>query len=261
MPRARASVLMYHDVVENPHHDASGFAGVAAASYKVEVELFERHLDAIERRANSSAGRLAEPPGEERWLLTFDDGGVSAATQIAHRLEARRWRGVFFITTDRVGTPGFLTVAQIRDLAARGHVIGSHSCSHPRRMSSCSREEVRAEWHVSARVLAEMLGVPITHASVPNGAFSRMVGEEAAGAGIRTLFTSNPTRRRFLIDDCLVVGRYNVRATSTPDWVASIAAGDRVPRYAQWFGWKLKRTAQWIAGDRYRQLRERWRPR
>ena len=125
-------------------------------------------------------------------------------------------------------------------------------------MSASSREEVRTEWRDSVRVLAEILEAPVTHASVPNGYFSRVVGEEAAAAGIRVLFTSDPTRSRFLLDGCLVVGRYAVRATTSPDWVAAVAAGERGPRYAQWIGWKLKRIAKGIAGDRYQRYRERW---
>jgi peptidoglycan/xylan/chitin deacetylase (PgdA/CDA1 family) len=263
MPDVRTSVLMYHDVIEEQEPDASGFAGAAAATYKVDVDLFERHLDALDRRAGSLAAQpstSARTPTGGSWLLTFDDGGVSASTHVANRLEARQWRGIFFITTDRIGTPGFLTVDEIRDLASRGHVIGSHSRSHPRRMSSCPPDEVRAEWHESVRVLTEMLEAPVTHASVPNGSFSRSVGMEASAAGIRYLYTSNPTRSRVLIDDCLVIGRYNVRATSSPAWVAAVAAGARAPRYAQWMTWTLKGIGKRFFHDGYRQYRERWRP-
>ena len=139
MPRARSSVLMYHDVVDGQGPDVSGFPGPAAATYKVEADLFERHLEAIERRVGARAAGSPDPAASALnggWLLTFDDGGVSAVTRIADRLEERQLRGVFFITTDRVGTPGFLSVAQVRDLGARGHVIGSHSRSHPRTLSA-----------------------------------------------------------------------------------------------------------------------------
>ncbi len=51
MPRIPTSVSMYHDVVDAGGADANGFPGAAAATYKVEAALFERHLDAIERRA------------------------------------------------------------------------------------------------------------------------------------------------------------------------------------------------------------------
>src|SRR5436309_14436796 len=106
----RAQSIMYHDVVEDGDFTSSGFPGEGANVYKLTRENFEHHLDAI------------RAPGT---LLTFDDGGASFHHPIAGMLEARGWRGYFFITTDRIGTPGFLTEAELRDLHARGHIIGS----------------------------------------------------------------------------------------------------------------------------------------
>ena len=44
----KALSLMYHDVVEHGTEESSGFAGPAAAEYKLEREEFAKHLDAIE---------------------------------------------------------------------------------------------------------------------------------------------------------------------------------------------------------------------
>ena len=63
----------------------------------------------------------------DAWLLTFDDGGASAITHTAPALEARNWRGHFFMTVGQLGTPEFLGPAALRDLHRRGHVIGSHT--------------------------------------------------------------------------------------------------------------------------------------
>ena len=72
------------------------------------------------------------------YLMTVDDGGVSYYTLVADRLEARGWRGHCFVSTDAIGTRGFLTASQLRELDTRGHVIGSHSASHPARFSACA---------------------------------------------------------------------------------------------------------------------------
>ena len=127
-------------------------------------------------------------------LITSDDGGLSAATAIAPRLEAYAWRGLFFLTTDRFGVPGFVSEDQVRALWARGHVIGSHTRSHPRRLSSESRATIGAEWRDSVGALSEIVGDQVITASVPNGAFDDEVAQAAADAGIRWLFTSDPTR-------------------------------------------------------------------
>src|SRR5437016_300230 len=133
----RALAIMYHDVVEHGDFPSSGFPGEGAHVYKLRCEDFERHLDAI--RDAIPADAVSRIAARREWtgapvFLTFDDGGISALHPTADLLERHGWRGHFFITTDRIGTPGFLSAAQVRELHARGHVIGSHSASHPTRM-------------------------------------------------------------------------------------------------------------------------------
>ena len=86
----------------------------------------------------------ARPMGSGLTQFTFDDGGVSYYTVVADRLEAQGWRGHCFVSTDFIGQRGFLTAAQIRELDARGHVIGSHSASHPARFSTLTAASMRA---------------------------------------------------------------------------------------------------------------------
>src|SRR5215469_7841937 len=148
----QARAIMYHDVVENGDFASSGFPGEGAHVYKLRREDFERHLDAI---------------GKVEVALTFDDGGVSFHRPIADLLEARGRRGHFFITTGRIGTPGFLTETELLDLKRRGHVIGSHSVSHPTRMSALSCVELDREWSMSIARLSDLLGERVTVASVP----------------------------------------------------------------------------------------------
>ena len=76
------------------------------------------------------------------FLLTFDDGGKSAVTRVAGLLEKYGWHGHFFVTAGQINRKGLLNTEQIRRLRREGHVIGSHSFSHPVRMSHCSKEEI-----------------------------------------------------------------------------------------------------------------------
>src|SRR3954467_11167164 len=107
--------LLYHDVVSARDFDSSGFPGADAGVYKLADATFRNHLDAI-AKVNPAT------------ILTFDDGGISAYTHIAGALQERGWRGYFFIATNWIGQPGFLSAAQIRELGDRGHIIGTHSC-------------------------------------------------------------------------------------------------------------------------------------
>ena len=247
--------LMYHDVVENGQWDSSGFPGPEAAVYKLSAEDFEQHLNAIE-----SVRAPISLIGPESWrgrpvFLTFDDGGRSAVN-IASALERRGWRGHFFLTTDRLGEPAFLRREQARELRGRGHVIGSHSCSHPPRISRCDDAELARQWSESVRVLSELIGEPVTVASVPGGFYSRRVAEAAAAAGIRNLFTSEPTAVVAVVDGCAVLGRYYLQRGMAPEMSAAFAAGRRSPRFRQAMLWHLKKAAKTLAGGAYGKARQ-----
>src|ERR1700743_1426776 len=55
--------------------------------------------------------------------LTFDDGDADQAIA-ARILAAHQLPGTFYIITGAVGSPGYLTLADIRQLAAQGNEIG-----------------------------------------------------------------------------------------------------------------------------------------
>jgi len=255
-----ALAIMYHDVVEEGAYDSSGFPGEGAHIYKLRREDFGRQLKAI--RAAVPAGAVAlisgrrEIAGAAPVFLTFDDGGASFHTPIAGMLEELGWRGHFFITTSRIGTPGFLSEAQVRELCRRGHVIGSHSHSHPTRMAALAPEEMEAEWRESIARLVEILGEPVKVASVPGGYYSRLVARTAAAAGIEVLFNSEPTAAATVTDGCLVLGRYVVKRGMGPEWAAGFAAGRLGPRWRQTALWKAKRVAKVLGGDAYLKLRQ-----
>ena len=95
---------MYHDIAPRDRREAVGFPGPLAARYKLEPAAFEAHLDAL-----AATGLLVQPldAGEQApaAAVTFDDGGASAPLA-AQMLERRGWRGQFFVTSGRIGTPG-----------------------------------------------------------------------------------------------------------------------------------------------------------
>ena len=247
---------MYHDIVAGDDADVSGFPGAAAGIYKLPQALFERHLEAI--AAAGPAPRIVSAgdwPSQKPLFLTFDDGGISAAEVIAPLLERRGWRGHFFMSTDYIGRPGFLSPGQLRDLAAHGHLIGSHSASHPTRMSQLTRGELLREWTSSRLCLEDILGAPVETASVPGGYYSEAVGETAAEAGYRVLFYSEPTSRVHQVSGCLLLGRYYVQQSTNESTAAGFVAGRWGPCLRQALLWNAKRAAKALAGGPYLKLR------
>jgi peptidoglycan/xylan/chitin deacetylase (PgdA/CDA1 family) len=255
----RALSLEYHDVVPDGDFGASGFRGAGPDSYKLTRSSFESHLSAI-AAATDGARRVhdegAAADGARPLLLTFDDGGRGALTEAAAALEARGWRGHFFVTSGRVGTPGFLTAAEVRELAARGHVVGSHSDSHPTLMGALPAARIREEWVRSVGLLGDVLGRRVTTASVPGGFYTHVVGQAAAEAGLEWLFTSWPTTRTWTVGPCRVLGRYTIRRWTSARQAAALAAGDVAPRLAQWAWYRSLHLARTVAGDHYTRVRQ-----
>ena len=235
----RAASLLYHDVVPTGEAQSSGFSGAVADRYKLTCETFEDHLSAIVRRpllqcATARQVLAAESFSECPCLFTFDDGGVSALTEIAERLEVLDWRGHFFITTDCIGQPGFLSADQIRELHERGHIIGTHSCSHPLRIDLLDDQSLYDEWSRSAEILADILKTPTWCGSVPGGFSSRRVIAAAEQAGLKLLFTSEPNCRWSTNGTMRIAGRPAIdresharmsgRRTRRRNWVDIISA-------------------------------------
>ncbi len=244
--------LTYHDVVVADQREEVGFPGPLAARYKLEPVAFEAHLDAL-----SATGLRVQPldgaATTSGVTLTFDDGGRSAI-DVADALERRGWRGQFFITTDRLDSPGFLSSQQVGELAARGHLVGSHSHTHPTYMGRLAYPQLAEEWARSRAALAELLGAPPRTASVPGGYLSRAVVEAAADAGYELLFTSEPTSRARRAR-LLVRGRYTIWATTPASKAAGYARGEPLACGRLWLEWNAKKLAKRVNPSAYQTLR------
>ena len=253
----RALVFLFHDVFERDPAE-SGFAGAAADRYKLSVREFEAQMDGLTRARQDAPILFAGVPlanaGSVPWIFTADDGGVSFYTQLADRLDARRWRAYCFVAVNCIGRRGFLNRVQIRDLQRRGHTIGSHSVSHPTRFSACNWDEMVREWAESRSVLADLLGENVTVASVPGGYFSPRVAAAARDGGLSVLFTSEPEIRVRTIEGCVVVGRFTVRRGTPPDFAARLGRLETSSMLREWVLWNSKKIAKGVLGDAYRQL-------
>ncbi|WP_158543545.1 polysaccharide deacetylase family protein [Dyella solisilvae] len=250
--------LMYHDVIEPGFADDSGFPGAAAAHYKLTLADFGVHL------ARLAASGLHFPPvaslrdaGRSACLLTFDDGGASAS-HIGAQLAAQGMAGHFFITTQRIGTAGFVGVDDLLALRRLGHVVGSHSHTHPADISHLADDALAAQWRDSRDRLQQILSEPVTVASIPGGFYTRRVAQAAAAAGYRYLFTSEPTTHAHVVDGCHVLGRYALWHDTPADAALALATGTGRQRQQQWLAWNLKKPLKRWSRPVYQRLRRHW---
>jgi peptidoglycan/xylan/chitin deacetylase (PgdA/CDA1 family) len=235
--------LLFHDVFAQDAAE-SGFSSAAADRYKLPIADFDAQI----------ASLRAARRGSDDVRLTFDDGGVSYYTLVAGRLEEAGLRGYCFVTSGFIGARGFLSIEQIRDLDSRGHIIGTHSVSHPPRFSALAPAEMRREWSESRCAIEDVVGHAISAASVPGGYFSRAVAETAAESGIHLLFNSEPVTSTYDVNGCEVAGRFTIRRGAAPDLSRRLVSRAPSARCAEWASWNAKGLVKPLLGSFYPQV-------
>jgi peptidoglycan/xylan/chitin deacetylase (PgdA/CDA1 family) len=259
---AEVAGLMYHEVTDDPK--TSGFQRAGAVPYTYGREAFARHLEAIAQ--GPLTPELANEIDFEQstdgrhLLLTFDDGGASAL-YVAEQLARRNWKAHFFIVTARLGERTFLKPADIRTLRSAGHLVGSHSHTHPDIFRNLSPDCMASEWRVSCDILSSLLGEPCIAASVPGGDISPAVFDSVALAGIQYLFTSEPYLHPERIGATWVLGRVTLKAGVSPATIrdlVSFRGWHRVQLIRRLGGWARSLSPSLYA--QYVRLRTRERP-
>lgn len=244
--------LGYHDIVDEGSA-SEHVERVAPSRYTLSREVFRRHLEGFRKAgvelSTVGSGALS---GVQ---LTFDDGAIGGYHCAAPQLEEFGWRGHFFITSDWIGRDGFMDGAQICELRRRGHVIGSHTVSHPSRMSRLPWDELLRQWTLSRAILSDLLGEDVTTASVSDGYYSANVGRAAAAAGLKFLFNSEPTTDVASVHGCSILGRYSILTDTPVEEAAGLAAGRLGPHLRQAVSWKGKKIVKAVAGESYLTLR------
>lgn len=164
--------------------------------YSIDPDLFERQLQYLAENGYTtltlsqlSAG-LNEPETlpPKPVVITFDDGYTDNYTTALPIMKKYGMRGAIFITTDRVGQPGYLTWEQINTLQSYGIDIGSHTISH-RPLPSIPSAEWQQEIRVSKAMLDQNLAKPITFLAYPHGAYTSSMLSFIKESGYQGAFT------------------------------------------------------------------------
>jgi peptidoglycan/xylan/chitin deacetylase (PgdA/CDA1 family) len=221
-PAATVAGFMFHEITDDPA--TSGYQRPGARPYCVSPERFRRYLDVLADRGLEPAtiGDVDFDAPVPRLMMTFDDGGRSAIAA-GDLLQRRGWRGHFFVVTSRIGRPGFLDGTGIRYLRSCGHLIGTHSHTHPDIFPRLSIGEMAEEWSASRSILEHLLGEPVLIASLPGGDLSARVRDSVRRSAFHALFTSEPWLHPRRAGACWLVGRFAVRSSLHPETFRSLA--------------------------------------
>jgi peptidoglycan/xylan/chitin deacetylase (PgdA/CDA1 family) len=144
--------------------------------YWVTVSFFEAILDRVRDHPEVS--------------ITFDDSNSSDCRIALPALLRRQMKAVFFMVSERLDLPGFVSTEQMKELRNAGMGIGSHG-THHRPWATLKGPELTGELTGSRARLEGLLGQPVTQAACPFGSYNRRVLRGARAAGYVKVFTSD----------------------------------------------------------------------
>lgn len=106
-------------------------------------------------------------PDSGKMALTFDDGpDPDVTTPLLEILEKEGIRGTFFLLGENVKKHPDIA----REIAGRGHLIGSHSMTH-RKLFLVRKEEVEREIDEAQKIIGDITGVCPKYFRPPYGIF------------------------------------------------------------------------------------------
>jgi peptidoglycan/xylan/chitin deacetylase (PgdA/CDA1 family) len=132
---------------------------------------------------------IARDPGGD-FTITFDDGNLSDLRIAAPALLARRLSATFFILASKIGAPGYLAAADLRELLRLGFRIGTHGVRHVR-WDSVDQATLDDEIDRSRAMLSQAVGAPINAVALPFGGYNRRVLNALEARGLREVYSSD----------------------------------------------------------------------
>jgi len=167
--------------------------------YILPLDTIRKQLDWMKKSGirGLNVSEALRYPVEPSVCITFDDGCETDAIAAAPLLREFGFNATFYLTAGFLGTPGYLSTDQVRDLDSQGFGFGCHSMTHAY-LSDLPEPELKREIVDAKLQIEQIVGHPIEHLSCPGGRFDRRTLEMARRAGFRTvansLFHANSSR-------------------------------------------------------------------
>lgn len=140
--------------------------------------------------------------------ITFDDGLISDYSHALPVLAEYKLPGEFFVSTSKIGTPGYMDWNHLNAMRETGMSIQSHGHSH-QDLQTLSEKEITRELEYSKHLLEDKLGSEVTLFAAPFGSWNSFVLNEALRIGYKALCTARslPARSQSSKLDRIVLHR------------------------------------------------------
>ena len=145
--------------------------------------------------------------------VTLDDGGLGGYLHARPALKANGLHATFYIISDALFWPNYMTPTQAKDLVADGNEIGNHTRDHAD-LKTLSAAQIDDEFSSAQSAISSLVGVTPTTCSYPYGAYNSTVVTEAAKL-FKTCRTTNGGENPVTGFPARLLRSYNCHATTT----------------------------------------------
>lgn len=152
------SVFILHKIVMDH------VSGVDDVKINVFKEWLSRHHNEMPKLTDNSDLE------KQDWkiLLTFDDGYQCNHDVVIDLLEQYSVTAIFFVVSDYIGKPGYVTARQLKTMSEKNFLIGSHTVNHVN-CSKLNEDEFVRELQGSKDVIEKIIQNEVRYFSFPYG--------------------------------------------------------------------------------------------
>ncbi len=162
--------------------------------YTVDMTRFSAQLALCKQLGGDGITTHEWLAGRSGVIFTFDDGHESNYHLGFPALAAAGARGDFFVNPEQVGTPGYATWAQLREMADAGMSIQSHGLDHSYFLTELSPYHLREDLRRSRLEIEQNVGRPVTLLAPPGGRSPPLLEYIAIECGYTHVLDSKPGR-------------------------------------------------------------------
>jgi peptidoglycan/xylan/chitin deacetylase (PgdA/CDA1 family) len=142
-------------------------------------------------------------------VIHFDDGYKDNYTNAFPILKKYQLPAMVFLVSDSVGTAGFVTWEQVKEMERFNFLAGAHT-RHHQYLPRLSYEQAQDEIQGSKKVIEQNLGHTIDYFVYPAGGFNEQVKSLMMEAGYKAAATTNRGRDR-LNQDLFELNRIRIK--------------------------------------------------
>jgi peptidoglycan/xylan/chitin deacetylase (PgdA/CDA1 family) len=183
----RTIALMYHALggVSGPHVDAH---------YRVDLPRFADQLRLCARTSGGAVSAKDWLGGRAGVIITFDDGHDTDYQHAFPILKELGGSADFFVNPMQVGTPGYATWAQLREMAEGGMSIQSHGLDHSYFLTELAPARLREDLRRARQEIEQNTGHPVMLLAPPGGRSPKGLEQIALECGYTHVLDSRPGR-------------------------------------------------------------------